>query len=68
MANLNPMGISASWQGNFQQPGTVAPAANSAVASYTVGSNMLNLTWPIARYVDPGISVKDDPSGIIRAH
>ena len=68
MMNLNPMNIGSTWQGNFQQPGTAAPAANPAVASYSVGTNMLNISQPIPRYVDPGISAKDDPGGVIRGH
>jgi hypothetical protein len=31
-------------------------------------ANPLNLVWPIPRYVDPGISAKDDPGGVIRGH
>ena len=68
MLNLNPMNIGPTWQGNPQQPGTVAPVANPAVASYSIGSNVLNVSQPVPRYVDPGISTKDDPQGTIRGH
>jgi hypothetical protein len=66
--NQNPMGIGAVWPGNFQQPGTATPTVSSAVASYSVGSNVMNISQPIPRYVDPGLSIKDDPGGVIRGH
>lgn len=66
MPNLNPMNIGPTWQGNVQQPGTAAPAANPAVASYPTGVNSLNLVWPLARFIEPGLSTKDDPSGVLR--
>jgi hypothetical protein len=30
-------------------------------------ANPLGLVWPIPRYIEAGISVKDDPTGKIRA-
>jgi hypothetical protein len=66
--NQNPMGIGAVWPGNFQQPGTAAPTVSPAVASYPVGSNVINVAAPLPRYVEPGISSKDDPAGVIRGH
>jgi hypothetical protein len=66
--NLNPLGISGTWPGNYTQANTAAPPANPAIASYAVGSNVLNVAAPLPRFVEPGISAKDDPSGIIRAH
>lgn len=68
MPNLNPMAINGpGWAGNYVQPNTALPTVSSAVASYTVGSNVMSLTWPIPRYVDP-VSAKDDPQGTIRGH
>jgi hypothetical protein len=68
---------------NYIQPGSAAtsgvtgvpagnPAPNPAVTvmPHVAGSasgNPLNLTWPLPRYIEPGISGKDDPSGKIRA-
>jgi hypothetical protein len=66
--NQNPMGIGAAWQGNFQQPNTGAPSVSSAVASYPVGTNVLNIAAPLPRFVEPGLSSKDDPQGSIRGH
>jgi hypothetical protein len=67
--NLNPMNLNSGvWAGNYVQPNTATPTVSSAVASYTVGSNVMNLTWPVPRYVDTGISAKDDPQGTIRGH
>jgi hypothetical protein len=69
MANLNPMGLtSGTWAGNYAQPNTATPTVSSAVASYAVGTNVMNIAAPLPRFVEPGISAKDDPSGIIRAH
>jgi hypothetical protein len=69
MPNLNPMNITSGvWAGNVQQSGTAAPAANPAVASYPVGSNVMNIAAPLPRFVEPGISIKDDPQGTIRGH
>jgi hypothetical protein len=64
MANLNPMGITSGvWAGNFQQPGTAAPAANPAVASYAVGANSLNLATPLTPYVQPDTTARSLQSG-----
>jgi hypothetical protein len=68
MANLNPMNIGSTWPGNAQQPNTAAPAANPAIASYAVGSNVLNVAAPLPRFVEPGLSIKDDPQGTVRGH
>jgi len=69
MANLNPMGLnSGTWAGNVVQPNTAAPTANPAVASYPVGSNVMKVPAPLPRFVEPGLSAKDDPNGVIRGH
>jgi hypothetical protein len=67
--NLNPMGLTSGvWPGNHIAPNTAAPASNPAIASYPVGTNVLNIAALLPRYVDPGISAKDDPQGTIRGH
>jgi hypothetical protein len=66
---LNPMNLNSGvWAGNYQQPATAAPTVSSAVASYPVGSNVMNISAPLPRYIEPGISSKDDPGGVIRGH
>ena len=51
---LNPLGIvDPTGPGNYIQPNTGNPAANANVASYVVGSNVLNLTWPLGTYTQP---------------
>jgi hypothetical protein len=55
MPLLNPMGITSGvWQSNYQQPDYRNPTVNANVASYPVGANSQNLTWPIAVYSQPG--------------
>jgi hypothetical protein len=59
--NLNPMNISGPTQpAPYQQPNTANPAANNAVASYSVGADELGLTQPITRYVQPGINTPNN--------
>jgi hypothetical protein len=61
--NLNPQGINGpGWSGNAQQSDYRVPTVNGNVASYPLGANMLNLTWPIPQYVQPK-STKDLPNG-----
>lgn len=38
----------------YQQPDYRVPTTNSAVASYAVGANVLNISQPVAAYVQPG--------------
>jgi hypothetical protein len=55
--NLNPMNLNSGvWPGNYQQPATSAPAANPAVASTSVGTDILHVNAPVAAYVQPGTS------------
>jgi hypothetical protein len=70
--------------GNYIQPGSPSTSglAGNEDANRAAGrgatvmphqpgdpkANPLGLVWPIPRYVDPGISAKDDPSGVIRGH
>jgi hypothetical protein len=57
--NLNPMGINGpASSGNYQQPDYRVP---SAVATSPTGANSLNLSWPIAAYVQPGTSAPAAP-------
>ena len=57
MALLNPLGINGpNSQGNYQQPDYRNPAPNPAVASYPVGANVLNLSWPLPLYAQPGVA------------
>jgi hypothetical protein len=56
---------------NYIQPDYRIPTANPAVTvqphvSGSPSGNPLNLTWPIARYVDP-LTQQDDPSGNVRS-
>ena len=67
--NLNPMGLTSGvWPGNHIAPGTATPTVSSAVASYPVGSNVMNVPAPLPRFVEPGLGIKDDPQGTIRGH
>ena len=69
MANLNPMGLNSGvWAGNYNQPNTATPTVSFAVASYPVGSNVMSVAAPLPRFVEPGLSIKDDPQGTIRGH
>lgn len=55
--NLNPLGITGPTQASpVQQTDYRNPTVNANVASYAVGSNMLNLTWPIPAYTQPNIA------------
>jgi len=57
MSLLNPMGLTGpNATTPYQQPGTAAPSANPLVASYPVGANVMNLTWPIPVYTQPNIA------------
>jgi hypothetical protein len=67
---------------NYIQPGTAStsgvtgvaagnPAPNSAVTVQphqpaSANGNPLGLSWPLPRFIEPGLSVKDDPSGVLR--
>lgn len=53
MSLQNPMNLTAVSPTNYVQPNTAAPAVNANVASYPVGANVLNLTWPIPAYTQP---------------
>ena len=58
MPLLNPMGITSGvWQGNYVQPDYRIPTVNANVASYPTGANSLNLSWPIASYSQPGVTL-----------
>jgi hypothetical protein len=50
---LNPMGLSGP-PTNYVQPSTAGPAADSTIADFSLGANMLDLTWPIPAYTQPG--------------
>jgi hypothetical protein len=68
--------------GNYIQPGSPSTsgvsgneAANRAINPAvtvmphqpgSVSGNPLNLSWPLPRFIEPGLSVKDDPSGVLR--
>ena len=52
--NENPLGITGpNSSGNYVPPNTANPAANSQVASYPVGNNVLKVSWPIPAYTQP---------------
>lgn len=54
---MNPMGIAGpGWTPNSIQPNTGNPAVNANVASYAVGADPMNLTWPIPTYTQPNYS------------
>jgi len=57
MSIFNNLVSGPGWPGNYVQPNTAAPAANANVASYATGANSLNLTWPIASYSQPGVTL-----------
>jgi hypothetical protein len=59
---------------NAQQGDYRVPTVSADVASYPVGANVLDLTWPIAEFVQPNVatSVPDaqldgGPMGISKA-
>jgi hypothetical protein len=52
---LNPMDLSGP-PTNYVQPSTAAPAADPTIADFPVGANMLDLTWPIPSYTQPGVN------------
>jgi len=43
----NPLNPGPNHPGNHVQPNTAKPTVHPSVASYPVGTNTLNLTWPI---------------------
>jgi hypothetical protein len=56
---LNPMGINGpNGAGNYVQPNQAigAGAANPNIADYPVGANVMDLTWPLPPYTQPGVS------------
>ena len=60
--DLPPMSINGpTGSGNAQQPDYRVPMTNANVASYSVGNNMLNLTWPIPVYTQPGTTAPPPP-------
>jgi hypothetical protein len=60
------MGITGpGWAGNYQQSNTANPTCNANVATYPVGANVLNLTWPIATYVQPNPPLSEAVGGYI---
>lgn len=61
---LNPMGISGVWQGNYQQPDVVAHPVSSQVASYSVGTDALALGSSRTPYSQP-LASSDAPGGFI---
>jgi hypothetical protein len=69
--NLNPMGINGPTSpAPYQQPNAANPTPNPSVGvrPHQPGTaNPLGLVWPLPRYLETGLSAKDDPSGIIRA-
>ena len=32
----------------------------------TISGNPMTLSWPLPKFVEPGLSAKDDPSGVLR--
>jgi hypothetical protein len=57
MPLLDPMGITGPTSpAPYQQPNIAAPTVSSAVASYPVGFNSLNVATPLTPYVQPGTS------------
>ena len=59
--NLNPLGLNGpNHPGNVQQPNTANPTVHPNVASYAVGTNVLNLSWPIPAHQE--LDVKTHPS------
>jgi hypothetical protein len=51
---LNPQQITGpGWSGNYTQPDYRILAANLQPSTFASGANSLNLTWPIAPYVQP---------------
>jgi hypothetical protein len=56
MSLLNPQGINGPTQPNpYQQPDYRNPVVTTQVASSPVGSDEMNLSQPIQKYVQPGI-------------
>jgi len=52
--NLNPMGLtSGTWAGNYAQVNTAVPAPNPAIASTSVGADVLHVN-PVTPYSQPG--------------
>lgn len=66
--NLNPMAlnISGTWPGNHIAPDTLAHPVDPKVASYATGGNPLQVTGPVPRFIEPGLSVFDDPHGTLK--
>jgi hypothetical protein len=58
MSLQNPMDLSGP-PTNYQQPNTAAPAPQANVADYPVGADVLNITWPVAVYQQPGAGARD---------
>jgi hypothetical protein len=68
--------------GNYIQPSSAStspatgvaagnPAPNSAITVQPhqpgdAKANPLGLVWPIPRYIEAGLSAKDDPTGLLR--
>lgn len=57
MSIFNPLNAGPTQPTPYQQPSTSAPASNSAVASYAVGANVLNISEPVAKYLQPGVTL-----------
>ncbi len=69
---------------NYIQPGSASTsgvmgvegqnrAINPAVTvmphlAGAVSGNPMNLSWPLPRFIEPGLSLRDDPAGTIRGH
>jgi hypothetical protein len=59
MPLLDPMGITGPTSpAPYQQPNTAAPVVSSAVASYPVGTNVLNIAEPLTPYVQPDTTAR----------
>lgn len=54
MGIFNPLNAGPTQPSPYVQPNTANPTVNANVASYPVGANTLDLTWPIPAYVQPG--------------
>jgi hypothetical protein len=50
-----------------QQSDYRAPVVNALVASYAIGTNTLNVSWPLPGFIEK-VSDRDDPHHTIRGH
>jgi hypothetical protein len=48
----NALNAGPNHSGNYTQPNTSKPTVHPSVANYPVGTNVLNLSWPIPIHVE----------------